>query len=137
MNELLTTSISSAKRIKEGYENVGRRAHIAFITGLGMLSSEMALATPTIGQIGTNAGDQSTGLTSGALRLAGFVGIVMVIIAFVKGRNAKQQGEGIGTYIGMGILGALLLSVPIIIAIVNTSLIGSDASATMQGKIIQ
>ena len=98
---------------------------------------ELSHATPTIGDVGSNAGDQSSGLTSGALRIAGFVGIVMVIIAFVKGRTARQQGESIGGYVALGIVGALLFAVPTVISIVNVSLIGSDASQTIQGQIIQ
>jgi hypothetical protein len=140
MKELLTSSKQLAVNVKRGYEHIGQRAHIALLTSLSVLATavpELAHATPTIGDIGNNAGDQTSGLTSGALRVAGFVGIVLVIIAFIKGRNAKQQGESIGTYIGMGIVGALLLSVPIIISIVNQSLLGSDASSTIQGQIIQ
>lgn len=140
MKELLTSSKQLAVNVKRGYDDIGRRAHIALITGLSALVTavpELAHATPTIGDVGNNAGDQSSGLTSGALRLAGFAGIVLVIIAFVKGRNAKQQGESIGTYIGMGIVGALLLAIPVIISIVNVSLIGTDASTTIQGQIIQ
>jgi len=140
MKELLTPSKELAKNVKRSYDDICRRAHIAVLTGFSLLVGavpELAHATPTIGDVGSNAGDQSSGLTSGALRLAGFAGIVLVIIAFVKGRNAKQQGESIGTYIGMGIAGALLLSIPIIISIVNVSLVGSDASQSIQGQIIQ
>lgn len=140
MKELLTSSKQLAVNVKRGYDDISRRAHIALITGLSVLVTavpELAHATPTIGEVGKNAGDQSSGLTSGALRLAGFAGIVLVIVAFIKGKNAKQQGESIGTYIGMGIVGALLLAVPVIISIVNLSLIGTDASTTIQGQIIQ
>jgi hypothetical protein len=140
MKQLLQNSRSLVTKAIDGYGDIGRKAHISMMLALGALVTsmpELAHATPSIGDVGSNAGDQSSGLTSGALRLAGFAGIVLVIIAFVKGRNAKQQGESIGTYIGMGIVGALLLAIPVIISIVNVSLIGTDASQTIQGQIIQ
>lgn len=120
--------------------DVGNRVHIALVMAISAAVTavpELAYATPTIGDLGSNAGDQSTGLTSGALRIAGFAGIICVIIAFLKGRNARQQGESIGGYITLGIVGALLFAIPTVISIVNTSLIGSDASSTIQGQIIE
>jgi hypothetical protein len=141
MKQLLQSSRSLATKVSARYDDMGRKAHISMMLALGAVLTtfpELSHAqTPSLGDVGKNAGDQSSGLTSGALRLAGFVGIVMVIIAFVKGRNAKQQGESIGAYVGMGIVGALLLAVPVIISIVNVSFLGSDASQTIQGQIIQ
>jgi len=140
MKQLLHNSRFLVTKAIDGYGDMGRKAHISMMLALGALVTsmpELAHATPSLGDVGNNAGDQATGMTSGALRLAGFVGILLVIIAFVKGRNAKQQGEGIGAYIAMGIVGSLLLAVPVIISIMNVSFLGTDASQTIQGQIIQ
>lgn len=140
MKELFNSSKQVIKKVNTAYFEIGCRAHMALLAVTGMLLTsfpELAEATPTIGDLGNNAGDQTTGLTSGALRLFGFIGIVMVGIAFMKGRTAKQNGESIGGYITMGIIGGIMLSIVTIISIVNVSLIGSDASSTIQGQIIQ
>jgi len=127
--------------LKQGFDGLSRRLYMFIamsLTGLFSMMPGWAIAgVGTIGDVGNRAGDQSTGLTSGALRIAGFLGFVMVIIAIVKGRSAKQQGEGIGVYVGMGILGALLLAVPTLVSIFNVTLLGTDASQDMQGQIIQ
>jgi len=96
-----------------------------------------AFATQTIGEVAGNLGDQSVGLTGAAIRIFGFIGIAMVGIAFIKGRTAKQQGEGIGSYVMMGMIGAVLLSIVTIVSVVNQSAFNTDASATVQGQIIQ
>lgn len=140
MKELLNSSKQIVTKVKTAYFDIGCRAHVALLTVTGMIFSafpELAEATPTIGDLGNNVGDQTTGLSSGAIRLFGFVGLVMVGVAFMKGRTAKSQGESIGGYIAMGIIGAILFSIVTIVSIVNVSVIGSDASTTVQGQIIQ
>lgn len=138
MKKKSTASIGFIGRIQKSYTSVCQKASVALLTGVSASGSNLALAAGgvTLGSVGTNAGNNATGLTSGALLIAGFVGVVMVIIAFVKGRSAKQQGEGIGSYVAMAALGALLLAVPTVISIINNSVIGSDASSGMQGQII-
>lgn len=141
MKQLLTSLKKVALKAIQGYDDLCRKAHITRMMVLGMLvsaSPELSYATtPTIGDVGDNAGNQAAGLTSGLLRLAGFIGLSMVVLAFVKGRTAKQQGESIGGFVALGIIGALLLSIPIVVSIVNVSLLGSDASTTIQGQIIK
>ncbi|MFA0809416.1 DUF6750 family protein [Microbulbifer epialgicus] len=140
MKDLINHSKRVGLKLKQGYDDLGRRAHIGLMMlmiPVLSLTSDLSHATPTIGDLGNNTGDQTTGLTSGALRIAAFVGICFMIVAFVKGRTAKSQGESIGGYITMGIIGALLFAIPTIISIVNVSLIGSDASQGLQGQIIQ
>lgn len=126
-----------ASSIKTGYDHLGRKVFVSASTTVAMFAPTLASAGVTIGDVGTNVGDQSSGLTSGALRIAGFVGIVLVAISLIKGRSAKQQGESIGSYVGMFLVGALLLAIPTLITIANVSLIGSDSSSTIQGQIIQ
>jgi len=134
MQSITSEICGMRERIGSAYTNVCRKTVIALSTGV--IAGHSYGADITLGDVGNNAGDNASGLTNGALLLAGFVGVVMVIIAFVKGRSARQQGEGIGGAVGLGLLGALLLAVPTIISIVNNSLLGSDASSTMQGQII-
>ena len=129
-----TSKVSEmGERIGSAYTQGCRRTVVALSTGVVV---GKANATPTLGDVGNNAGANAAGLTNGALLLAGFVGVVLVIIGFIKGRSARQQGESIGSAVGMAIIGALLLAIPTIISIFNTSLLGSDASSSMQGQII-
>jgi len=140
MNELIASSKQLVHNVKTSYDNFGRRAHITIVSGIGLIvggTSGLANAGLTAGDIGNNLGDQTVGMSSGALRLFGFVGLCFVGIALMKGRDAKKQGESVGTYVGMGIVGAVLLSISAIITMVNLSLLGTDASQTIQGQIIQ
>jgi len=103
-----------------------------FIPGAALASG----GNQSLGDVGQRSGDSAVGLTGGALMLFGFVGVVFVAIALMKGRQAKQQGESVGTYVGMGVVGACLFSISIIISIINYTAFGVDASQDVQGQII-
>lgn len=135
MSSYGSSVLELGKRIGSAYTNGCRKTIVALSTGV-VMADVHASAGITLGDVGNNAGDNAAGLTNGAMLLSGFVGLVMVVIAFVKGRTAKQQGEGIGTYVGMAFIGALLLSIPTVISIFNNTVLGDDASSAMQSKII-
>ena len=140
MKKLTNSSAKAAMCIKQGYDHVGQRSYVFVKTtvaaAVAATTPSLSHAAKTIGDIGTNVGDQATGLTEGALRISGFIGIVMVIVALIKGRASQKQGDSIGTAVSMGVIGALLLAIAAIITIVNTSILGTDASAGIQGQII-
>lgn len=140
MNKLLTPVKKLAADVNEGYNYAARRGYVAILAGVGMLASavpQVASAAATVGDLGNNVGDNSGGVTSGLLRFAGVVGFIFVIMGLVKVVNARKQGEGYGAPIGMLFIGAFLLSIPTLVSIMNTSVIGTDASQTVQGQIIQ
>lgn len=136
------------KTLKDGANETARGLGHGIVSakqriGTGIVAATAAIvpasafaADQNIGQVAKEMGSNASGLAEGALSLAAFVGVVMVIIALVKGRNAKQQGESVGSYVAMGLIGALLFSVPTLISIFTMSSIGSDTSQGMQGSVI-
>ena len=140
MNKLLTPVKKLAADVNEGYNYAARRSYVAVLAGVGMLASavpQLSSAATTVGDMGNNVGDNSGGVTSGLLRAAGVIGFFMVVVGVIKIVNARKQQEGYGASIGMLFAGAFLLSIPTLVSIFNTSVLGTDASQTVQGQIIQ
>lgn len=130
MSVLFSSLKSGLRTVQESYDNVGRRTHIGLVTGLLMLPAFANASGQNLGAIGTNVANSASGLTRGALNIAGFIGIILIIVAFVKGRGARQQGEGIGTYVGMAVIGAMLFAIPTVISVFSTTVFGTDSSVT-------
>lgn len=119
------------------YNGLGRK----LFSALFMISPSIAFAAgggsgvTTFGEMGTQVGSNSTGMSAGAMQTFAFIGVVFVGMGLLSGRKSQKQGDGLGPAIGMGVIGAVLLAIPLIISVANSSIFGTDASSTMQTTI--
>lgn len=123
------------QKAKQGYDTGCQKLHtkasVLVVAAASSMSATSANAAVTdLGSMGTRAGSQGTGLTTGALQIAAFIGVVMFITALIKGRSARDQNESIGKYVAMGIVGAFMFAIPVLIGIFNNSLLGTTGTST-------
>ncbi|MFK5949488.1 MAG: hypothetical protein QM500_12050 [Methylococcales bacterium] len=119
--------------------NSYRRIGAIFMMALSVLLPKEVFAQTAqgLGAIGTNVAGQGTGLTQMFLIGFGVVGFAMVGIGLIKWKNAKQSGESMGGIIGMIVLGALLLSIPAIIGVMQATTFGTNNAQSTLDQIVQ
>ena len=97
-----------------------------------------ALATSGLGDLMTaQTGSQMPGIVKGAMLIFGVIGFVMVGVGFLKWRTAKQTGEGMGGVMSMILIGALLMSIPMIIGIFSTTIFGTTDSSAVMDQLVK
>ncbi len=135
------------KKLKAFVETTSIKAYMAMqrasqavfavlMAALSAIVPSQALAQG-IGQIGTNVANQGTGLTQMFLIGFGVVGFAMVGIGLIKWKNAKQSGESMGGIVGMIVIGAILLSIPAIIGVMQSSVFGTNEAQGTLDQLVQ
>lgn len=121
--------MKAIKSLKSKFRTACQKVHtkstMLALAGTAALPSSVNAAVTDLGTMGQKAGSQGAGLTTGALQVAGFVGVVMVIVGLIKVRSAKDQNEPATKYVTMVAIGALMFAIPVVISIFNTSIIGT------------
>lgn len=119
-------AINSLKtKFRTACQKVHTKSTMLALAGTAALPTSANAAVADLGSMGQKMGSQGAGLTTGALQVAGFVGVVMVIVGLIKVRSAKDQNEPATKYVTMVAIGALMFAIPVVISIFNTSIIGT------------
>lgn len=117
--------ISLKTKFRTACQKVHTKSTMLALAGTAALPTSANAAVGDLGTMGQKMGSQGAGLTTGALQVAGFVGVVMVIVGLIKVRSAKDQNEPATKYVTMVAIGALMFAIPVVISIFNTSIIGT------------
>lgn len=126
------------KKYKNTINALTQKAHIALVVGaLGMGMSDSTLAAISLGDVGDNVGENSTGLSKAILRIFGLVGFGLAGMGLLKFRTAKQSNEGIAQPVTMIVVGAFLLAIPVVIGVMSMTALGTDATTDMSSQLIQ
>jgi len=135
------------KKLKASFDNASIQAFMMLRNAsqavFGSLVAILSIVVPSqalaqgIGQIGTNVANQGQGLTQMFLIAFGVIGFAMVGIGLVKWKNAKQSGESMGGIVGMIVIGAILLSIPAIIGVMQSSVFGTNEAQGTLDQLVQ
>jgi len=101
-----------------------------------LLSSANSYAASNIGGVADNISNQGSSVVNMLLIVAAVIGYAMVIGSLLKFRTAQDTGEGYAKPAIMFVVGGALAAVGTLMSISSTSVLGTDGTSDMQGKLI-